>query len=757
MFRCCVCIVSLVFGIVGTVYARQTPTANPEASPFTFEGPPAPVAPDVVTHDDAGRTTIRAVRITSPPKIDGRLDESVYGTVRSISDFVQIEPEPGSLATEKTELWLMFDSDNLYVSFRCWESHPERLVANELRRDNGTIWGGNDLVAFFIDTFYDRQNGFEFAVNPIGGRQDAQTSNEREWHGDWNTIWDVKTGRFEGGWTVEVALPFKSLRYRLGTAQIWGFNALRTSRWKNEIAFVTRVPAARGQQALHQASVAATLVGVEAPVNTRNLEVKPYATANLTTDPTASPPISNDAGAAGGFDVKYGITENVTADVTVNTDFAQVEADEQQVNLTRFSLFFPEKREFFLENQGLFNFGGANAGGDTPLLFYSRRIGLNQGRAVPILAGGRVTGQAGRFSFGLIDTETDEDPSPLRRATANSSVFRIKRDILRHSSIGMLFTGRSVNQTGTGNNFTYGLDSTLAFSSDLTLNTYWARTSTTSVRRDDTSYRTQLDYTADRYGLQVERLAIGSNFSPELGFVRRGNIRMNSGSFRFSPRLNASDSVRKLSWIASASEVHNGAGRLESRNFDGEFAVEFKNSDRLSVGYSGLYEFLPRPFNIATGVTLPVGGYDFTNARVGFNLGRQRKGSANFLAEYGTFYNGHRTAFSASRGRLNVTAKVSAEPIYSINRVRLSQGSFTTSLAGSRITYTMTPLMFVSALVQYNSGNHTVSANVRLRWEYQPGSELFVVYNEQRDSFTPGYPDLLNRAVIVKINRLFRF
>jgi hypothetical protein len=759
MLRFVIWITVAVVVFAESVYAGQeVTTASGAPTLFEFDGPPVPVAPEVVTRDEMGRATIRAVRVTTPLNIDGRLDEPVYETVRSISDFIQIEPQPGSLATEKTEVWLTFDSEYVYISFRCWESRPELLVANEMRRDNSAIWRGNDIVAFFIDPFYDRRNGFEFTINSIGGRQDGQTSNDRDWNGDWNTVWDFKAGRFEGGWTVEVALPFKSLRYGPGREQLWGFNAFRTNRWKNEISFVTQMPPARGQSALHQASLAATVVGLEAPESSTRLEVKPYVISDLTTDRIASPPVSNDIGGDAGFDVKYGITQNVTADLTVNTDFAQVEADEQQVNLTRFSLFFPEKREFFLENAGLFTFGGATANGDAPLVFYSRRIGLNEGRVVPIWAGGRLTGRLGRFNFGLINAQTDEDPSPVQRDPANFSVVRIKRDILRRSNVGMIFTRRPDTQSGgTGTNVVYGVDSTLGFFTNFTINSYWAQTRSPGLREDDASYRTQLDYTGDRYGLQLERLAIGSNFRPEVGFVRRNNIRMNSGTFRFSPRLPASRTVRKLSWIGSLSHIENGAGRLESREVDGEFAVEFLNSDRLSIRYSDLYENLPRPFEIASEVTLPPGGYEFHNVRVGFNLGEQRKRSGQFLFESGTFYNGNRTAFSVSRGRLNMTARLSAEPTYSMNRVRLVQGSFTTHLAGSRVTYSMTPMMFVSALVQYNSGSHRISANVRLRWEYQPGSEVFVVYNEQRDTLAPGFPVLANRSVIIKLNRLFRF
>ncbi len=745
---------------VGGLASPAAPARSPDL-PFAFDGPPPPVPPEVVARDAAGRATIRAVRLTAPLRLDGRLDEAFYTTVRPISDFIQTEPQEGAAATEKTELWLAFDRDNVYVSFRCWESHPERLVANEMRRDNGTIWGGNDNVSFGFDTFYDRRNSFQFTVNPIGGRQDGQVTNERQWNGDWNAIWEVKVGRFEGGWTGEVAIPFKSLRYRPGQAQIWGFNAFRTNRWKNEISFITRIPNALGQRGLLQASLGATVVGLEAPSGSRNVEIKPYAISDLKSDRVATPKISNDASGDFGVDAKYGVTQNLTTDLTYNTDFAQVEADEQQVNLTRFGLFFPEKREFFLENQGIFSFGGVGGGfmgggGDTPILFYSRRIGLNEGRAVPIQAGGRLTGRLGRFSVGALNIRTDDEPVPGARAT-NFSVIRVKRDLLRRSSVGLLLTGRSIGQSGAGTNTVYGVDGTFAFFDNLAVNTYWARTRTDRLSGDDTSYRAQLDYAGDRYGAQVERLVVGDDFNPEIGFVRRDDMRRTFAQLRFSPRPRSIKAVRRFSWIGSMLYIENGARRLETRDGNGEFAIEFQNSDRFSVNYGTNYEFLPRPFRIAPGVTVPVGGYDFDSVRVGFTLGSQRKQSGNFSVEYGTFYSGHKTAIAVSRGRVNVTPQLSLEPTYSLNKVDLEEGSFTTHLLGSRVTYTMTPLMFASALVQYNSGSHLVTANVRLRWEYRPGSELFVVFNEERDTLAPRFPALANRALIVKVNRLFRF
>jgi hypothetical protein len=497
------------------------------------------------------------------------------------------------------------------------------------------------------------------------------------------------------------------------------------------------------------------------PASATNIELKPYAISNLTSDVNARPRISNDLDADIGIDAKYGINQNLTADFTYNTDFAQVEADEQQVNLTRFSLFFPEKRDFFLENQGIFSFGGAvtagaTAGtGDVPVLFYSRRIGLDAGRVVPIEAGGRLTGRLGRFSVGLLNMQSDRDPI-TDAPGANFTVARLKRDILRKSSIGALVTARSVGPRG-GRNDAYGVDGAFSFYDNLTINTYWAQTRTDGLAGEETSYRAQLDYAGDRYGVQLERLAVGDAFNPEVGFIQRLNMRRSFGLFRFSPRLN-SPRVRKIGWTGSVKHIANGTtGRLETRESDVAFTLDFQNSDQLTAGVLNTYDFLPLPFRVGRTTVLPVGEYDFTAARIGFTAGRQRKLSGSINAELGTFYTGDRKTLSLRGSRVNLSSQLTIEPSFSVNWIDLTEGSFTTTLVGTRVIYTVTPLMFTSALIQYNTDTQSVSSNVRLRWEYRPGSELFVVYNEQRDTLARRFPDLANRAFIIKVSRLLRF
>ena len=716
---------------------------------------------------------MRAERLTAPLKIDGVLDEPLYSAVVPISGLTQNDPSFGEPMTERTEIWIGFDNDNIYVSVKAWESQPERMVASEMRRDSTTVVQSENF-AFALDTFHDRRNAFVFQFNAIGGRMDGQSTNEGQYNGDVNPVWRMAVGRFDGGWTGEAAVPFKSIRYQAGLDQIWGFQARRINRWRNEVGFLTPVFKGTGNRGIFLASQFATLVGIQAPAGGRLFELKPYAISDLTTDLTAASPVRGEFGAEAGFDAKYELTKNLTSDFTVNTDFAQVEADEQQVNLTRFSLFFPEKRDFFLENQGFFQFaqeaavgGNGNAGLSgttdntnlTPVLFYSRRIGLQAGHEIPIVAGARASGRAGRYTVGVLNIQAGERvEQDFSVPSTNFTVARVKRDILRRSSIGAVFTGRSDAVATAGSGQSYGVDGTFVFLGDLAFNTFWARTVTPGRTSGDTSYRANMNYNSDRWGVNLERMTIGEHFSPEVGFVRRSDLERSYGLFRFSPRPGRRvPLVRKFAWEGSLNYIEDTRGHLETREARGQFRTEWENSDAFEIGYTDSYEYLTRPFTIS-GVSIPGNaGYDFGTWNFDWISGRQHRVSGLFSFETGTFYGGDRKAFTYTQARVSVTPQLGIEPGIAINRVTFPDRGFTQTLLTSRATFTVTPLMFTSALVQYNSDTHSVSTNLRFRWEYTPGSELFIVFNDSRDTLRPGFPDLQSRALIVKINRLLRF
>jgi hypothetical protein len=739
--------------------ATPLPASAQDAS--STDGPPALIGSEVVSRDAAGRVTIRAVRLREPLIVDGLLQDSIYSQVPAIGDFVQQEPHEGEPATERTELWIFFDATNIYFAVRCLDDQPERIIANEMRRDSNNIFQ-NDNVQIVVDTFYDRRSGVLFQTNALGALSDQEVSDERNFNRDWNTVWDVKAARTEQGWSAEFVIPFKSLRYRASGPQTWGFNIQRRIPWKNERSYLTAVPASYGGRGIYKMSSAATLVGLEVPPQGRNLELKPYGISAVTTNRQATPAVSNDLTGDAGFDVKYGLTKGLTADVTYNTDFAQVEEDEQQVNLTRFSLFFPEKRDFFLEGQGIFGFGpptreNQSFGGATslmPLMFFSRRIGLSENQEVPILAGGRVTGRAGRNAVGLLNIETKASERAGAAAT-NFSVVRVRRDILRRSAIGLIGTNRTPTLGGNDSNQVVGVDAALAFYQNVTFNSYYARSRTPGRRGDASSYMAQFAYAADRYGVNFEHLSVGDAFNPEIGFLRRESFRRSYAQGRFSPRPRSSRSLRKVSMEGSIDYITDLDGRLETREAQASTRMEFNGGGFWSTDYTRNYELLKEPFEISKGVVLLPGGYSFHDLRTEYYLGPERV-SGRIFGSRGTFYDGTRSEIGFN-GRVDMTSQFSIEPRITLDWIDLSAGRFTTRLVGSRVNFTMTTRMAASALVQYNSTNASLSSNLRFRWEYKPGSDLFVVYSDGRDTSTTGFPRMQNRSFVVKMTRLFRF
>jgi len=734
-------------------------------------GPPPPTGSDVVRWDDEGRATVRATRVMQPLSIDGVLDEPFYQSTASIPHLIQSVPDVGAAPTERMEVWVGFDDDNVYVAARLWDSAPEsEWAANEMRRDASTI-RSNDNFGVFLDTYYDRRNSVGLYVTPLGGFADLQITNEGSVNFDWNAVWDIRTGRFDGGWAVEIGIPFKTLRYRGGREQTWGIQLRRFVVRKNEWSHLTALPlsvAGNGVGGIMRISMYGTLVGIEAPPASRNIEVKPYAISGMETDLTVDPAIDKDAYARAGLDIKYGITENLTADLTFNTDFAQVEVDEQQVNLTRFNLFFPEKREFFLESRGIFEFGRGGGGsggfgrGGAPTLFYSRRIGLQGGELIPILAGGRVTGKIGAVNIGALSIQTDDEPTVGAEST-NFTVVRLHRDIFARSGIGVLFGNRSQAVLSGGSNQTYGADAAFSFLQDASLVGYYAKTRTRGLTGNDQSYQARLRYNGDEWGTQLDHLLVGDDFNPEIGFVQRRGFRQSSASVRWSPRPESIGWIRQLTFQGNFNYFENEqAGFVESRDAGGRFQIELENSDRFSVNFTDSYENLIQDTPIS-GAVIPAGRYSFRDIEVGYNFGSQRRMSGNLSVRRGTFYTGEITSVRLDRARIEILPQLSVEPSIEFNWIDLPDqqafaGEFNQHVARTRVTYSLTPRTFLSGLVQYNSGTGRVSGNFRFRWEWAPGSEFFLVFTEERNTdILDRWSAPLNRGLVIKVNRLFRF
>lgn len=738
------------------------------ASPaVVIDGPAAPDQAGVMARDAGGKSTVRAIKLTEAFQFDGKLDDRVYHEFPSFEGLIQVVPKHNEPSTERTEIWVLYDANYIYVSAKCWDTAPpEKWIANEMRRDTNQM-RQNDHFGVGFDTFYDRRSGFMFYANPIGGFSDYSVVDEGAPNTDWNPVWNVRTGRFDGGWTLEMQIPFKSLRYTSGEDQVWGVQFRRSIRRKNEWTYWTPLPQQiGGPQALNRVSLYGTLAGLDLPPASKNIEVKPYALGKSTTDRSRTPAVSNDGDGDVGGDLKYGITANLTADLTVNTDFAQVEIDEQQVNLTRFNLFLPEKRDFFLEGRGLFDFarGGASAGTggttDTPYLFYSRRIGLNRNRVIPIDVGGRLTGKIGSYGIGVMNIEGG-DESVSRTPTTNFTVMRVKRDILRRSTIGAMFTNRSESSiTPDGTNQAYGADVALGFYQNVSIGGYYARTTTTDLTGNNESYQGKFDWQPDRWGYNAEVLKVGRAFNPEVGFLRRTDFTRSYTQGRFSPRPKQSRLVRKYTYVGSLEYYENGTGDVESRQQTGRFNVEFNNSDQFTVEANANYDLLLVPFSPAVGVAIPVGGYQYNDTLITYAMGQQRRISGNVSVQLGEYYSGTIQAVTFSNARVSILKQFSVEPRVSINHVELPTGNFTTEIYGARTDYGFSPRMFLSALLQYGSNDRTFSSNVRYRWEYKPGSEFFVVWTDEQDT-NPLDPrnriSLKNRAFVVKMTRLFRF
>ncbi|MGE3955693.1 MAG: DUF5916 domain-containing protein [Vicinamibacterales bacterium] len=751
-------------------------SASAQSPDPPIQGPPPPELPEMIARDAQGRITMRALRTPSPLVFDGVLDEPFYRDVKPVGDFIQQEPREGQPATEKTEVWVFFDRDNLYVSARMYDSQPDKRVATEMRRDANNLFN-NDHFGVSFDGFYDRRNGYGFVVNASGALLDWSTTNEQP-NNSWNGVWYARTSTFSNGWAVEIRFPFRSFRYREG-GTIWGMNFRRRVIYKNELSYLAPVLAAWGRPAMSRMSVAATVVGIQTPGSGKNIDVKPYGLGSMLTDRVARPPVSNRGDGAFGVDVKWGVRQTLVADLTVNTDFAQVEDDNQVVNLTRFSVQFPEKRDFFLEGADTFNFanGSAGAGGTgggggsagsgqntstAPVLFYSRRIGLNNsGLEVPIRAGGRVLGRSGLWRYGVLNIQTGASETANAPST-NFSVVRVNRDFLRRSRIGAIFTRRDpVAATRFGasgsENLVYGVDALLSPTNETSILAYAAKTQSPGRTGDDTSYRGRFDWNHDRYGIQAEHLSVGADFNPEIGFLRRTAFRRSYGQLRYSPRPRNLRGIRKLFYIASVDYITDPHNRPESKEVQGNFQMEMNNSDTFSIDASRNYERLVNRFEVGKALFVPAGSYEMTQSHATYTFGQQRPISGSLTAGYSGFYGGTLSELTWS-GRVELSRQFYLEPQLSWNRVDVPQGASNSNLYATRATYTLSTRMFVSALIQYQSRTDSVTTNARFRWEYLPQSELFIVYSDGRTTLnSTGYPDLQNRSFVVKLTRLFRW
>jgi hypothetical protein len=731
---------------------------------------------------DAVRATkvVAAIRVAEEIRIDGVLDEPAWERARPATDFYQYTPNPGELSPEPTEVRFLYDDDNLYIGFHSWDSDMANRTVTELKEDFSPT--GSDVATLVIDSLHDRQSGYQFATNAAGAKRDSQISNDGTYNNDWDGVWDVKVTVQEDGWIAEFVIPFTTFRFSNAPTQEWGLNLGRKILRRNEDSQWAPIPVR--YRAISKISLAGTLTGLENIRPGRNLKIKPYISAGSTSSRTepglplrAIQSLGRMKDYDGGVDLKYGVGPALTLDATYHTDFAQVEVDQQQVNLTRFSLFFPEKRDFFIENAGNFGFGGggggtgrsasggggggsstAASGNMSP--FYSRKIGLSSaGTPIPIVGGARLSGKVGgSFDIGLLTMRTDDlvtrDAAGSVVSTTPSNnylVGRIRRNLLTNSFVGVMFTNRDSTIAGDYNRV-YGSDA--YFELDRwQFSSYLLRSDTPDRQGDDLASRLGAAWVDDELIVSTEFNQVQENFNPEVGFLRRGNFTQYSGDAAWRPQLRRSQTIRNLDFNA-ALDYYKGSssGQIETRVQDVNLGILFENNGSVNFNVNQTFDRLTEDTRILR-ATIPPGDYSYRSQTANFSTNQSRKvsGSGNFT--WGEFWSGRRKSFGGGLG-FTPNYHLNLDLTYSRNDVTLPTAEFATDLVGMRMVYTFTGRATLNAFFQYNTDTDQVSSNIRFNFIHHPLSDLYIVYNDRRDTSAG---QLMERSVIVKLTNLFDF
>ncbi|MDP3718833.1 MAG: DUF5916 domain-containing protein [Acidobacteriota bacterium] len=705
-----------------------------------------------------------AVRATEAPTLDGDvLGDPAWNAATPITGFVQEQPNEGQPASEKTEVRVIFTADTLYVGVVLYDSDPSGIIVTDARRDSPL--DDTDSFQVIFDTYRDRQNGFVFGTNPAGVEYDGQVTNEGQGGGglgfgqmqsggsgsgfniNWDGAWSVRTRMTDQGWSAEFAIPFRTLRYPAATDQTWGINFQRNIRRKNERAYWAPIPR---QFNLYRLSLAGSLTGVQTPA-LRNLRITPYVLGNALT--SGENPVDGELLGDIGGDLKYGITPSLTLDATVNTDFAQVEVDDQQVNLDRFNLFFPEKRPFFLENAGFFSVGNP---GEVDL-FFSRRIGISKaGEAIPILGGGRVSGKAGRFNVGVLNMQTDEFDNAV--AGTNFTVMRVSRDLPNRSSIGGIFTNRLETGSLAGDaaaGRTYGLDGRWGVGATSILTGFVAKTDTEGITDSTHAFNIRSQTNRPQWDLNVGYQEVGSGFNPEVGFLSRKGYRKPDVFLmtRFRPKdfIN----IQELRPHATFRGFWGLDGFQETGYLHLDNHWQFRDSTEIHTGMNLTLEGVRRPFEIYPGIFVPPGTYEHAEAQL---VGMSNQGapvSVSMRVNAGGFFGGDRLSLSPTV-RFRAGDALTTELTYQRNDVTLPGGAFVTNLVRTRVSYSFSSRVFTQALIQYNDRADLWSMNFRFGWLQAANTGLFVVYTDTRGLYELNdRPERTDRSLIVKYSYMF--
>ena len=707
---------------------------------------------------------VKAYRTYQSIEIDGDLTEEDWKHAEPIDEFVQIEPYEGEISSESMEVRVLYDNENIYFGFTCFDSDISQLVANEMRRDSRDIHE-NDTVYLILDTYNDQRSGFFFRMNALGAIQDRAVTNSGDtFNSDWDAVVECKSKINDTYWTSELSIPFSQLRFEKSDPIIWGMNTGRELARNQEDVIWVPVPASYGGRAKYRTSNLGSLVGLSGIAPSRNLEVLPYILPGVTQINENDAGLETEGKFKIGFDAKYGITSNLTADITYNTDFAQVEADEEQVNLTRFSLFFPEKRPFFLEGAGLFDFGVPRTSFRRPppmLLFYSRRIGLAEGNAIPIIFGGKTSGKVGSYGVGFLNVLTDEfydadtEDGPLDVPHTNYSVMRITKDVASGSRIGIIAINKDeiddYNRAG-GFDFEYRPNDTVD------VRGLWSRTFEPDASGRNNAWYIGSNWRSNRFRVEGSYTDIDEDFNPAVGYVRRTGIRHFRGEMRWVP-MPQRFGIRQIWTGPEMNYILNHDNELEEWDISYTNWFEFNSGDYILFNGRRSFEHLNDFFNFRDGVDIPTGDYSSNSYSVRLSSSDRRPISTTIGGGIEDFYKGEvrrayiQTTFKPN-GHISLSAQYQFNQVVDLPEVYFTDGQqhpVYVNLFRGRLDYSFTTGLFAKLFAQWNADTNVVSTNFLINYIYRPGSDFYFVFNQTYDTNGTTRSRLLDSTVVGKV------
>ena len=683
--------------------------------------------------------------------IDGKLDEDAWSkAVPYEARFFQHEPLDREPSTEITKILVVQDKDAIYFGIHSYQSDPETIDASGMRRDVDIMRGDN--VELLIDTFRDNRTTYAFVTNPLSGKQDAIVSDEgNDINKSWDCVWWVKSSIGDNGWTAEYKIPFKSLKYKAGEVVDWSLNITRNIQYNNETTYLVPVPRGLGHSGKFKGELYATLKNIRLPSNHINVGIMPYLRGGGTW--IRHPKKSDDTEFDGGFDVRYHITSQLMFDATYNTDFAQIESEEEVVNVTRFNIYLPEKRDFFLENAGLFNFSMVSSAGEYYasdadfILFNSRSIGIHEGKRTPLYGGAKFAGRVGQFSLGVMNIQTEETTlsAGAVEPSTNFTAVRMKRDFLKNSYVGLMVLNKQSNSEDFSR--TVGIDGYHSFSQELYVKGSMAKTLEQDDPGDDIAGDIRLELNKDWIDVRLAHTSIDSLFRPEMGFVRRGSIRKTDGSVDLTKWIN-NRYIRSLSWGNGISYTTNLGSVLETREVESELSIDARSGDSFSYSINRDYEYLPYDDTIRN-ISIDAGSYGVTYHRLSLNSYRSRPVSGSASYRWGERFDGVGRTLSLS-STIRPETHLVMDFYYTYNHLDLQGGSLYANVLSGRWTYCFTTDMFAKCYLQWNDADERISVNVLYDYNYRPKSHFYLVYNENRDT-SLGSDNVKDRLFMVKM------